>query len=46
MGHVISIGLGLSNKQSMYTLKSLVSKGNVTNREKLHALAIKELSDG
>jgi hypothetical protein len=57
MGHVISNGIqligtasGVHNnpklKQSMDNLTNLVAKGNITDRERLHAKAVKEWADG
>jgi hypothetical protein len=56
MGHVLKNGLSLMSyssdvntnpelKQGMDNMTSLVAKGNITDREKLHALALKEWSD-
>ncbi|KAK3724236.1 hypothetical protein QZH41_011720 [Actinostola sp. cb2023] len=57
MGHVICNGLDIISttydvdtnpklKQGVDTLMSLVAKGNITDRERLHAKAVKEWSDG
>jgi hypothetical protein len=57
MGHVLKNGMSLMSthsdidtspelKQGMDNMMSLVAKGNITDREKQHALAFKEWSEG
>lgn len=57
MGHVLKTGMTLLStycdvdtnpelKQGIDQMMSLVAKGNITEREKLHAIALKEWSEG